>query len=115
VHQLPDERKVLSFSLAVNDYYQSKTGEVQKLTTYFECAYWRSLQIAPRLTKGTVVEITGRLYTKAFISKEGTAKATLHCHVSTIKIHAIPHYRIGTTATTLPLVGSKETIDDLPF
>jgi single-strand DNA-binding protein len=86
VNQLPDERKVLSFSLALNDYYQSKTGELQKVTTYVECAYWRSVQIAGRLTKGALVEITGRLYTKAFISKEGSPKATSHCHVSYIHI-----------------------------
>ena len=97
VNQLSDERKVLTFSLAINDYYKPKSGEVQQLTTYVECAYWRSQKIAKKLTKGTLVEIIDHLYTKAFISKDGTAKATLNCHVFSIKIHATGHQETVTT------------------
>lgn len=87
IRRLQDERTVVGFSLALNDYYQPKNGEARKFTTYVECAYWRNTKVAERLNKGTLVEITGRLYTRAFISKEGEAKAALHCHISSLKIH----------------------------
>lgn len=115
VNQLPDERKVVSFSLALNDYSKSKNGEVQQFTTYVECAYWRNQKIAERLTKGTLVEITGRLYTRAFISKDGSAKATLHCHVSSIKIHATGHQQAVTPGANQPSKAVEEYSDEVQF
>jgi len=43
VRQLKDEKKVVNFSIAVNDYYKQKgSAEGQKLTTYVNCSYWIS-------------------------------------------------------------------------
>ena len=46
--------------------------------------------MAASLKKGTLVEVSGRIYVSAFVSKEGEAKASLNCHVNSIKIHAGP-------------------------
>ena len=43
INQLKDERKVVNFSIAVNDYYKPKNSEEGvKITTYLNCSYWIS-------------------------------------------------------------------------
>ena len=66
---LKDDRKVTNFTIAVNDYYKPKGQEKGvTTTTYFDCAYWSSTALAERLTKGSLVEITGRLSVNAYVS-----------------------------------------------
>jgi len=87
VAQLKDERKVVNFTVAINYYYKPKGKEGVSITTFISCAYWLSPLIAPRLTKGSLVEITGRLSINAYTDMHGHAKASLNCHADTIKIH----------------------------
>ena len=40
-------KKVVNFSIAINDTYKTKdSNEVQKITTYVNCAYWINVGIA---------------------------------------------------------------------
>ena len=43
IKKLKDERQVVNFSIAINDYYKPKgqAGGVT-LTTYYNCSYWLS-------------------------------------------------------------------------
>jgi len=119
VNQLKDERKVVNFSIAVNDWYKPKNGEGIKLTTYVNCSYWISEKIAERLTKATLVEINGRIFVHAYKGADGEAKASINCHVNNIKIHSF-----GKQETTfineensenLSAKKQEEVADDLPF
>src|SRR5580692_7835339 len=88
VNTLKDERKVVNFSIAINDSYRTKgTGDRTQVTTYVQCAYWVSPSIASYLTKGTLVELSGRMSADAWVSMDGEAKAALRFHVSTLKLH----------------------------
>jgi len=60
---LKDERKVVvNFSIAINNWYKPKGSEKGvKVTTFVNCSYWLSTAIATRLTKGSLVELSGRL------------------------------------------------------
>jgi single-strand DNA-binding protein len=88
INQLKDERKVVNFSIAVNDYYKPKNAnEGVQIATYYNCAYWISTKVAERLLKGNLVELEGRVYVTAYTALNGEAKASLHCHVNSIKIH----------------------------
>lgn len=78
VRNLPNEKKVVNFSIATNDNYRNKQGEQIEQTTYFECAYWISPKMADFLTKGTFVELTGRAYTNAWLGKDGEPHAGLN-------------------------------------
>ncbi len=112
VSQLKDERKVLNFSIAINDYYKPKNSEEGvKVTTYVNCAYWISTKIAERLTKGTLVEITGRVYVNGYKGADGEAKASLNCHVNNIKIHSFGKQETNVVTPE----NEEEVIDDLPF
>lgn len=112
VNTLEDERKVVNFSVAVNETYKPKGGELVKLTTYFNCAYWISDKIADKLKKSTLVEVAGRLFVKPYIGADGNAKASLNCHVSSIKIHAWP--KEEASSSVAPTV-NEDKDENLPF
>lgn len=88
IAKLKDDRKVINFTIAINDQHTKKgSGERKQLTTYYNCAYWQSAKLAPCLTKGTLVELSGRIYATAYMSGNNEAKASLHVHVNSIKLH----------------------------
>lgn len=113
VKKLKDDRKVVNFSIAINDYYKPKGSEKATQTTLFiNCSYWLNTTIVDRLTKGAVVELNGRLYLNAYNNMEGEAQATLHAHVNSIKVHLATSKVVATQASkTVPV----KTEDDLPF
>jgi single-strand DNA-binding protein len=86
VRTLKDNRKVVSFSIAMNDYYKTKDGEKKQLTTFVDCSYWVSDKIAKVLTKGCIVSLFGRISINQFKTKDGTFQANLSFHVNSIKI-----------------------------
>ena len=118
VRTLSNEKQVVNFSVAVNDSYRNRQGERVEQTTYFDCAYWITPNVARLLTKGTLVELTGRVSTRAWVSKDGEARAGLNFHTSQIKLHGG-----GNRAETVQATAQYEnngftaqsTEDDLPF
>ncbi|MBS1735625.1 MAG: single-stranded DNA-binding protein [Bacteroidetes bacterium] len=120
VNETKAGKKVVNFSIAINDTYKTKdSSEVQKIVTYVNCAYWINTGIAPYLTKGSLVECAGRIGVNAYTSKEGEVKASLTFHVNSIKLHGKPNGR-NTPApvvpmTTAPVSAVAEAADDLPF
>ncbi len=111
VTQLKDERKVVNFTLAVNDYYKPKNSDKGvTVTTYVNCAYWISPAIAVLLKKGNLIEITGGLTVNAYTDMQGEAKGSLNCHVDSIKIHQ----QMKSDATKSE-VTKAEPVEDLPF
>jgi len=118
VNTLEDEREVVNFSVAVNDFYRPKGAEeVKQITTYFNCAYWISSKAAARLKKGTLVEVSGRIYATAYLNGNEPA-ARLNVQVNNFKVHAQPS--AGEPAAseqpspTEPPV-EQQPVDDLPF
>jgi single-strand DNA-binding protein len=111
-------KKVVNFSIAINDTYKTKgNDELQKITIYVNCAYWMNPGIATYLTKGSLVECAGRIGVNAWTGKEGEAKATLTFHVNNIKLHGGNKAVNGNAEAplvTAPAVMTEAT-DDLPF
>jgi single-strand DNA-binding protein len=88
ISTLKNDRKVVNFNVAINDSYKAKgSTEPTKIVTYVQCAYWINTGIAQWLTKGTLVELQGRVGINAYKSIGGEAKASLTFHVNTIKLH----------------------------
>ena len=115
VTKLKDERQVVNFSIAMNDYYKPKGNEEGiKITTYVNCAYWLSVKIGPQLTKGALVELYGRIGVNTYKASQGEAIGSLTFHVNNIKLHGRPKTNQGQ-----PILVSKADIntpaDDLPF
>lgn len=119
VRTLPSEKQVVNFSVAVNDGYKNKQGEWVEQTAYFDCAYWLTPNVAKLLTKGTLVELTGRVSARAWTDKDGEAHAGLNFHTSHIKLHN-GSKRNETVQATAKAKDSKavqeeEAMQDLPF
>ena len=117
VKQLKDDRKVVNFSVAINDYYKAKGSEKGTQTTLFvNCSYWLNTTIAERLTKGVVVEMNGRLFLNAYNGMDGEAKATLNAHINTIKVHHSTGKGSAESLTTNSAPAElTEPLNDLPF
>ncbi|KQT15137.1 single-stranded DNA-binding protein [Chryseobacterium sp. Leaf404] len=122
VRHLPNEKQVVNFSVATNDNYRNKQGERIEQTTYFECAYWISPKVADFLTKGTLVELSGRAYTSAWLGKDGEPHAGLNFHTSQIKVHSSNKRTENKSAESNNTVDKKisnssssDKDDDLPF
>ncbi len=118
VNQLKDEREVVNFSIAVNDSYKLKgSNEIKKVTTYFNCAFWINSGIAKHLTKGTLVELYGRIGANAYTSLQGEVKASLTFHVNNIKLLGKAKFSGAMTETNEPVQvdNTTEPSDDLPF
>lgn len=113
VHQTNAGKKVVHFSIAINDSYKPKGGtERKKTVTYINCSYWFNPGVATYITKGTLVECTGKIDAAAWINKQGEAKASLLFHVNSLKLHGHP----GSAAQgQQALSGQPDTADDLPF
>ena len=111
-------KQVVNFSVAVNDSYRNKQGERVEQTTYFDCAYWITPNVARLLTKGTLVELTGRVSPRAWVNKDGEPRAGLNFHTSQIKLHGGSN-RAETVQVTAKAennsIAGISTEDDLPF
>ncbi|WP_316848970.1 single-stranded DNA-binding protein [Pedobacter agri] len=124
VRTVSGDRKVVGFSIAINDTFRSG-GEQKKITTFIDCSYWLNTGIAEYLKKGGWVQLYGRIGVNAYMSGNNEAKASLTFHTSEIKL-------LGTVARNwempnvvaqeeeiIPVVKVDSTFegidDDLPF
>ncbi|SIT22699.1 single-stranded DNA-binding protein [Chryseobacterium gambrini] len=119
INTLKNDKQVVNFSLAINDRFKTKQGELREQTTYYNCSYWLSANVAKILTKRTLVELTGRASASAWIGKDGEIKSGLNFHTSNIKVHGG-----GKKSDTEEQPASQpqksnafaeDTDDDLPF
>ena len=114
VTKLKDERQVVNFSIALNDYYKPKgNAEAVKITTYVNCTYWINPKIAALITKGKLVELYGRIGINAYNNQQDEPKATLTFHVNNIKMHGHTKAHIETSPAESTAI--VEPAEDLPF
>ncbi|PVD52185.1 single-stranded DNA-binding protein [Terrimonas sp.] len=109
---LKDGRTVVNFTVAINDSYKAKGVETPvKVTQFVNCGYWINPGIVPHLTKGTLVELYGRIGVNAWTNTEGEAKAGLTFHVNSIKLHGGKY----SNPTPKEAAQPEATKEDLPF
>lgn len=118
VKTVKDERKVVNFNVAINDSYKTKdSNEVKKVVQYVQCSYWINPGMAAYLTKGTLVELYGRIAVNAYIDLKGEAKASITFHVNNIKLHG-GSKSIHQTKEQIAAIAAGELtapLEDLPF
>lgn len=111
VRNLKDGRQVVAFSIAINDYYKTKSGEKKEETTYINCSYWISAKAADRIKKGCIVSLFGRIGLNAYKGMDGEFHASLTFHVNAIKV--VAQYKKGAGLEVEAVAAGKT--DDLPF
>ncbi|WP_428327964.1 single-stranded DNA-binding protein [Mucilaginibacter sp.] len=89
VSEVKGGKKVVNFSIAINDSYKPKDGERVELTTYVECAYWLNAKVGEYLKKGLLVQLYGRMGSRAWVNKDGDAKSSLTCNIANLKFWAV--------------------------
>ena len=118
VRTTSQEKKVVNFSVAINDSYRNKQGERIEQTSYFDCSYWISPNVAKILIKGALVELTGRVSTRACTANNGELRSSLNFHTATIKLHGgskkIEHAQAIVKQEKTKII-IEESADDLPF
>ena len=70
------EKNVTGFRVAVNRRYKSQ-GEQKEETSFVDCTYWRTDAIAPFLTKGMIVHLSGFMTAEPWVNRDGEAMASL--------------------------------------
>ncbi len=70
------DKNVTGFRVAVNRRYKSQ-GEQKEETAFVDCTYWRGDGIAPYLTKGMLVHLSGFMTAEPWVSRDGEAMASL--------------------------------------
>ncbi|WP_116787870.1 single-stranded DNA-binding protein [Flavobacterium psychrotrophum] len=103
VRNLSNNKSVVSFSVAVNHDYKAKNGERVTQTEFFDCAYWFSTGVAQYLTKGSLVELSGRVSARAWMGNDGEPKAGLNFTTTDIKLHG------GGKNETEPQAGQQQS------
>lgn len=76
VRAVNTEKNVTGFRVAVNRTYKSQ-GEQKQETSYVECTYWRTDAIAPFLTKGMIVQLSGFMTAEPWVNRDGEPMASL--------------------------------------
>jgi single-strand DNA-binding protein len=115
VHTLKDERAVVNFDIAISDGYKDKSGVWVDRTAFVQCAYWRNIGAAALLTKGTTVQLYGRISARAWHNAAGEAKAGLQFHTAAFKVLVKAKSKEAANVQATPSADSTTEKDDLPF
>jgi len=75
VRAVNENKNVTGFRVAVNRRYKSP-GEQKEETVYIDCTYWRGEGIAPFLTKGMLVQLSGFITAEPWVSRDGEPMAS---------------------------------------
>jgi single-strand DNA-binding protein len=70
------DKNVTGFTVAINRNFKSK-GEQKQETAFVDCTYWRGDGIAPYLTKGMLVQVSGFMTAQPWVSRDGEPMASL--------------------------------------
>jgi single-strand DNA-binding protein len=114
VSEVKGGKKVVNFSIAINDSYKPKDGERVELTTYVDCAYWLNAKVGQYLKKGLLIQMNGRMGSRAWVNKDGDAQSSLTCNISYLKFLGGSGNSTATNQTDSKGKGAPEE-DDLPF
>jgi single-strand DNA-binding protein len=122
IKTLPDEKQVINFSIAINAYYKPKgAAEFKELTLYVSCSFWKNTGVAAKLTKGTIVEVSGRMYISVYNGANNEPKAVLNFHCNSIKVHGggkketVNNEIAKTEAPIENIAAIAEPEDDIPL
>lgn len=87
------ERGVIAINFPVahnKNWKDKKTGELKTKTTWVNCTIWKkegaNLRILDFLKKGTLVELVGTPFAKAYSQEEGTVRTEIRLNVSKTNI-----------------------------
>ena len=87
-----NNKKVARVSVAINEYYKTKTGEDSKQTQWFNLVFWNGkADDAVRLIKkGTEIAVEGKLASQVYTTKDGQKRYTTEIVVQDVQVVVRP-------------------------
>lgn len=109
---------VAQFSFALTSGYGDKA-----VTTWVTCNLWgkRAETLAPMLTKGTKIGISGELTNRKYVAKDGTEKYSLEVRINDLtllgkaNVSDSNNNALGSVKTASAVNSIEEMAEDLPF
>jgi single-strand DNA-binding protein len=115
VRATKNDREVVNFTIAINDYFKTKDGEQKNIATYVDCSYWLSTKVAENLKKGSIVQVFGRIGVNAYTTMDGQPRANLTFHVNSLKRISSGKANASEQTANNTSIPIPQTMDDLPF
>ena len=110
LYPLENGKELLKFSLAVDDSYKDKNGEIQEGVVWFQCVCWNPSDYKKTIEKGDEIHITGKFKNRNYEDKNGTKHYEMEVSVFTLK-----KFINGLPKQVNDEFESDEKQDDLPF
>lgn len=85
-----NDKKVARVSVAINEYFRTKTGEESRQTQWFNLVFWNAkadMAIA-LIKKGVEVAVEGKLVSQIYVTKDGQRRYTTEIVVQEIQLVA---------------------------
>jgi single-strand DNA-binding protein len=79
-------KKVIRFSLCVDQSYKNKEGVKVEKTTWIDCNFWNQEKIAPYLKKGTMIFVSGEPGTHGYMSKDNAIVSLQTLTIQTLEL-----------------------------
>ena len=85
------DKEVASFSIATEETFRKRTGEMTTITTWTECDAWNGQNVdLSGLESGCEVEVFGRISNRKYTDSEGLEHKVTEVKVATLRILAWP-------------------------
>lgn len=76
-----DGKKVVNFSVAHTEKIKLKNGQEQEKTTWIDCSYWTSTNVAEFIKKGTQLFILGQMFVSMYDKPSGEKEVRIDCRI----------------------------------
>ena len=102
LRSLPQDKTVVSFSLAINRRFKGADGEIKEDSTFVDCEAWgRTAELVGQyLQKGSGCYVEGRLKLDAWEDKEGAKRSRLKVVADSVQVLGKPKAKLSEAAAT---------------
>lgn len=121
LHTAQNGKQFVAFDLVENVNYKDKDGKKVQKSFYYNCTYWRNpANVAPYITKGTILSVQCNVVARHYTDNAGNAKASTTANVESFKFLGGSSKKAAAentpqAATTAKTAATAEPADDLPF
>ncbi|MGF1922914.1 MAG: single-stranded DNA-binding protein [Bacteroidia bacterium] len=87
-----NDKKVARVSVAINEYYRTKTGEESKQTQWFNLVFWNAKadEAVQLIKKGAEIAVQGKLVSQIYTTKDGQKRYSTEIVVHEVELVVRP-------------------------
>ena len=88
VTRFENDKKVARVSVAINEYFRTKTGEESKQTQWFNLVFWNAKadEAVNVIKKGAEIAVEGKLVSQIYTTKDGQKRYTTEIVVQNVQV-----------------------------